>query len=475
MAIALPAWRALQGFPVRIAGWTLAHAVTLAGNVPVLAGLAWWFFPFEDKPLHAFWVVPALFLLGAVLLFWLFRRPRTPAVSVAALVLLGYAVQMGLGWAEGRGLDGIRDRIRTSGHAEFARVAVRVQDTRNVLSHYEEFARDGRLGDYGRTKPPGQLLLYVATARVANWLNPLPPDKRLRWLETFAALTWPLATFLVLWPMYRLGRWYGGHHAALVACALYTLVPSVALVTLHTDGVFFPLLAATAAVLALTAARRRSALRGCLAGAWMNAALFFSFSLVCLLPALLLAPVAYTDAASPWKVRLRSAARVSAGFAAGFVLAGILLLLLLDYDPLQRWQAAMSYHAEWKSWSWSLRDVLNSGLTNLAEFGSWLGVPALGLYLVDLRRVGRGPDLRRLAGPAIFTFALLAALVAAAFLGTTRGETARLWLFAVPFVCLSAGRTLSRLEFDRRHKVLALMLLLEAGTTVLIKRYQDFW
>ncbi|MBI5488095.1 MAG: hypothetical protein HY905_12250 [Deltaproteobacteria bacterium] len=449
--------------------------MTLAGNVPVLAGLAWWFFPFEDKPLRAFWIVPALFLLGAALLHRVFRRPRSAAASIAALILLGYATQMGMGWAEGRGLDGIRDRIRTSGHAEFARVAVRVRDVGNVLSHYEELARDGWMGDYCRTKPPGQLLLYVATARAANWVNPLPPEKRLRWLETFAALTWPFVTFLVLWPMYRLGRWYGGHHAALVACALYALVPSVSLITLHTDGVFFPLLAATAALLALTAARRRSALRACLAGAWMNVALFFSFSLVCLLPALLLAPVAFTDAASGWRVRLRSAFRVSAGFVAGFVLAGLLLLVLLHYDPIRRWQAAMSFHAHWKSWDWSARDVLNSGITNLAEFGSWLGVPVLGLYLVDLRRVATLRDLRRIAGPAVFTLALLAAILAAAFLGSTRGETARMWLFLVPFICLSAGRAISGLEFERRRWVLGLMLVLEAATTVLIKRYQDFW
>jgi hypothetical protein len=66
-------------------------------------------------------------------------------------------------------------------------------------------------------------------------------------------------------------------------------------------------------------------------------------------------------------------------------------------------------------------------------------------------------------------------LAGLAVLGTTAGESARLWIFLVPLVAVCAARQLHRLPEAIRSRALAAVLLLQGGTTLVIKRCQDFF
>ncbi len=55
-----------------------------------------------------------------------------------------------------------------TGHAEFVTVAVNCDDALKVARDYEQLVKAGELGTYAHSKPPGQLLLYIATSRMCN-------------------------------------------------------------------------------------------------------------------------------------------------------------------------------------------------------------------------------------------------------------------------------------------------------------------
>ena len=74
------------------------------------------------------------------------------------------------------------------------------------------------------------------------------------------------------------------------------------------------------------------------------------------------------------------------------------------------------------------------------------------------------------------TVSLAVAILCTDFLGRTRGEIARLWLFVVPFMCLIAVTYVYRLfKPVKANLVFVLILFLEMATTYLTKVRQDFW
>jgi hypothetical protein len=61
-----------------------------------------------------------------------------------------------------------------------------------------------------------------------------------------------------------------------------------------------------------------------------------------------------------------------------------------------------------------------------------------------------------------------------AFLSRTGAETARLWMFLMPVMCLAAARTLSELRKTQRFAAIV-VLALQFATVYVIKITHDFW
>jgi hypothetical protein len=361
----------------------------------------------------------------------------------------------------------------TTGHAEFAELAVKVDDAAALVRDYEGRVASGELGRYAPSKPPGQILLSVATERVANAAGgPGGRGARLRRLRDFASYAWPVASMLVLWPLHRLARLLAGPETATLACLLYVLVPAVLLITLHTDQAFFPLLATLPLLLAAEAARRGSSGLGGAAGAAAYLALFCSFGLI---PTVALAAVVAGVAAGGdvpgGRGRL---GRALAGLFAGLLSLHAAFRWGLGYDAVARFRLATSYHQAWKGGTPGLGADLGFACVDALEFALWLGLP---LTLLALGAAARGiREWRglRTAPVDALALALLGTVVALAVFGKTQGEVARLWLFLVPVLCLVAAHELRRFSEAPRARVLSLLLLLQGGTVYLAKRFMDF-
>ena len=417
--------------------------------------------------------------LFAAALWAILKSDRRWPLRLGALVLLGFALQHGVALLEGRGLDGMRDRIVKTGHAEFAEVAVKQESVWRTLREYGPLVERGELGVYARSKPPGQLLFYMLTERVAQTLNPQPSaEARLEQLRTTAAVLWPLLSCLAIVPLFFFVRRAFDVDRGLLACALYLVVPAVQLITLHTDQVLFPLLTMTAAWLTLEAATRHSLPWAAGAGAVFFLAMFCSFPLGAT------ALVAFATGvggllaerqSSGLRTALRWIVLTAAGLAAGMLMLGLVLRLGIGYDFLARYRSAMTFHAAWKRWTPGLGPTLYYGSTNTLEFAFWLGFPLAGVALWRCVRSVAGIRRRRLNAEMGLGAGLLTVLLVLVFFGKTKGEVSRLWLFLVPFACASAAGELKAWR-EQKHggRSVAILLLLQALTLLVVKRYKDF-
>jgi len=463
----------LRTTPRLLVGLTLAHLAVLALRIPLFTSLPGWFWHLRNKRPKPWPLFVGLALLPAAVLLAARRLgSHRPGWVLAGLVCCGTLLQHGLALVEGRGLDGMRDRIVHAGHAEFALVAVGQKSLLDVAAHYEEKIENGELGRYAHSKPPGTLLFYMLTERLARPLSTSSdPVDRLEGLRDLAALAWPAVSMLVLLPLYWLGRRFVGCEQALVACLLYIAVPAAQLITLHTDQVLFPVLLVSTVWLATVACAQDRPWLAALAGAVAYLAVFCSFQLLLALPMAIGASAAVAPAARR-AARLR---RCWLAFALGFAALFLGAAFVLDYDLVAGYRDARAYHREWKDWEPSLQATLGYALLGYLEFAVWLGVPLSVLALQRGWRAVRGALARSMTGLDLPMLVLLGVFLAVGFLGETKGETARLWLPLAPLCCLAACDRLELRPQKQDFDSLALVVALQWLTVLLTKVRQDFW
>ncbi len=200
-------------YPVRARALILLIVVGSVGQwlilslrLPFFESLSGWFWKGHYTPLHAPMVLalPVLSAVGVMAL--IHRHPNRTRLHLPLLVLLSYAFQVGFAAAEGRGLAALRDRMRSGGPSEFARIAADRPGLWRVATRYEEILKSGGIPDsvYVKTKPPGTLLLYVLAERCTGvfFRGEASADERRLNLATFASYAFPLLACLAIFPLY---------------------------------------------------------------------------------------------------------------------------------------------------------------------------------------------------------------------------------------------------------------------------------
>jgi hypothetical protein len=454
---------------------TVLHAGILAYHLPVFQRFfPDWFGVFARKPADNPWAIGSLLFLTPLLLATVFHFRKHPGVSLIPLLLLGYILQISLGYLENRGIDGIRDRMKTTGHAEFAEVAVGIPSILPVLRHYEEDLRRGDLGDYAKSKPPGQLLIYYATFRLGTWLSgATTKEEKLHHTRTFAAFTWPFVCCFAVLPLFLLGTELFDGKTALGACLLYLFVPAVHLMTLHTDQAFFPLLALGSLVFSARAISRRSPAWAIGGGIWTYLAFFCSFGLLGIIPFIILL---FAAAPGPGKEKITWQRRLLPAvlFVAGFGITHALFRVSFGYDFSLRYREAMAFHEAWQKWHPHFGLLIHYSLMNFVEFSLWLGIPIAGFTFArsywSLRSFPQRPV--PFANLLAIVFSLTIFLLLA--FGRSKGEVARLWLFLMPIACLITAEAVQR-KFPGKTLMWGAILFLQGMTLLLTKIHQDFW
>ena len=137
------------------------HLSVLWLQLPVITSLPGWFFGLKPKPLGPWYLIVSLAAVPFAGQAIVHRLRARPVLALCVLVLLGFALQHGFAWSEGHGLDGMRNRIVTTGHAEFAAIAVQQESMWDVLVGYEGKLQRNELGRYCALQAAGTtLVLY---------------------------------------------------------------------------------------------------------------------------------------------------------------------------------------------------------------------------------------------------------------------------------------------------------------------------
>lgn len=451
------------------------HWTILASGNPVLDNFPYWKYTLRFTPVHPIWIMGAFAALASALVVSYSRLNL--ALKLALFVVLGTVIQYSFAFSKGQGLEGIRDRIVSAGHAEFAKAAVEQPgDILWVLQNYEEVAAKKKYGYIG-SKPPGTFLFYLVFEEISRPFFPPPKDhvERLWNLRTFASWTWPLISYLVVVPLYFLAREiFKDTESALAACILYLSIPSVTLITLHTDQVIYPLMAVSTVLLGFTAYRQNNFWLATLCGASLYFAVYFSFGLA-VLGIFLLLPVLksmFGDVDFPAGRAIK--------YGAAIILGGIFLhaiaAIFLKYDIATRYTNAWTNHLNWKAWENNLETYISAGITNTIEFSVWIGLPLTVLFLTSFYSSLRRFLIRKIDASTLLNMVLVGIFIFLLVFGKTKAETARLWLFLVPFICISVSNFINQQNWSNRGKFLfmALILLLEMGSTYFTVHYQDF-
>lgn len=408
---------------------TAAISIGVWLHFPGLNGPDWWQWKWIRRinaPYIALWFAAAA-LPALIAVAWKTRRALI-AVCLSAALLQGVAMSMTPLPAAQRLHMILTDASVTS----FPTAAMQLRDLERRAPGFSTAANFDRLLRFfpmhARTKPLLPVYAYVVLLRWFPWVTP--------WMM---GVLIALLTMVTIAAMYAAAREVAGEDAAIVACALLALMPSLALFFPDLD-VIYPLFTC-----GLIASWPR-ATRGSLGAAVAAGAIVFLLTLTSyalLTVGAFCAIVAIVEMFRPTtKDGVRHvfvAAAVTLGVAIG---ANVLFALVTGYKPWATFRAALAQQHEIlpqlhrpfpASVPFDLLDfVLGSGY-----------VPALAALLWLARR-----ERNRVVRAGLATVVIVAAT------GLLQAETARVWIFLMPFLAIAAA--LELVHWGRWSQVAAL-------------------
>jgi len=455
---------------IAMAATTAITWILLGFRIPLLQRLpGGWFWKLHDTPLEMLPLI-GVTLSGAAVVWFVLRYPKRVAINVMLLVLLGYGAQLALAFAEGRGIDGLRDRLVETGHADFAVFAATRTDLWEVATEYETVIEQGELAGYAKTKPPGTALFFMTSQSISAWFGPTATVG-----ERFRTLVYPLLCYLALIPLFVLSRRLLPEELSLWPCILYVVLPNVTLITLHLDQVLYPTLFLVLAWLVVAAHEDKSVPLALLAGVAAYLTLFFSFSLLAACLLLFLFVVFRELRGGGERSNLTEGLRGTIAFGAGLVGAWLVGRVVLGYEPVERFRNAIEQHEAFKGWEGGFGPALYWAASNWLELALWIGWPVALLCIGRLRFAVVETMRNRARTVDTLGVALACTLLILGLFGRTQGEVARLWLFLGGVLVIGAACAIADVFSTRRKTALALIVALQWVTVLLTKRFQDFW
>ncbi len=452
--------------------FTIAHWLIFIFREAIFTGIQGWYWQYHLKGLQARdGIFLALLLLMLIASAWVLKNPRRTGWNLLILFILGVLLQVGFGWIEGGGFQALEEKYTDSAYKEYAITVSKRNATFASLLNYEE-----SYGDYTHlgTKPPGVLLTYLVSERLANAFNPETSRiGRYERLTGVLSYLYPLVAMLALFPLYWASRLVLPERQIFVPLLLYIACPNLVLMPLLPDQFLFPFLFIAGVWLSLLVVKKKSYLLSAVLGGFIFISMYFSFSLLPL--AFLACLLIWLDyAASGRKGSLKEPLLLSFALVGGFLLLALVFWLGLNYDVLTRYQAAMETHRAHKKLEPGLAAWFKALVINNIEFTLWTGVSLILLVIFQGRSALMRVWKKKPGLLDLMLLGFLVTFVALNFFSQTRSEVGRLWLFLVPVLAVIAAP--QAVSLNRKPiRSLWFILVLQLFTVWITYHFQDFY
>lgn len=451
------------------------HWVTLVVRAGWLQEVPGWFWHFKlpKEPRFSFLAIALTGIAACAAAWQVLRSPNRTLRNLVLCIAVGYALQVGYGFASGKGFESLREKYVNTPLSDQLWVAC--ESPRSLAKANREYESTYAQWKWYKTKPPGLVSFYLVARGLIGRVVPGVLEDPARCLEVVSrigAYAFPLLAALVVLPLFAVEGLISRGSERYVSSLLWISVPSVLLMPVLPDQFLYPLLASVTVMVIGFAVLRGSGWLALLAGALVYTGAYFSFSLLPLLGLALAWPLVRFFAGRG-AVKPSDTGRVLVGLAAGIALAWMIGLVLLGYDPVARYANAFLFHRQVKNVQLSAGSLLDDLVLNNLEFALWSGAAlyVLGILgcIVALRQV----VVRRMDEKHVLALAFAVAYLVLNLGGQTRGEVGRLWIFLLPVVAIVASRPAMRvLPNPNRSAILVLGLQLVTAGAAFI--YLDF-
>lgn len=459
-------WRTVT-IQIILAGTIAMWLITLF-RMEFFTSIPFWVWFYHDMGEYNFLFLGVLAGVACVV-YWVLKGDGNTRRKLLVLVLLGFALQASFGFIAGKGFESIQKMARNSAHRRYYDRAVDNPLLWDALTDYEShYGWDHFLG----TKPPGVISFYIVLQRVSNLVDPVTTYvDRLDRLTIFLAYIMPLVTYLTLIPLYFFSRIFFREEDIWLPLIFYLVFPNTLLQMLELDTTLFPLLFVLALLLTHKVIVKQSIWWAIAAGAAAYVCVFFSFSLLMVIPlSLVWLGVEYLY---HWKDSIFwHKVKIIAGYLFGIAATGLIFYAVFRYNAVLRYQNAITMHKQMKLLTTGFEQLKDAWILNSIEFTMWIGFPVAILLVMRTVQSGiaiwqqRADRLDRFFAAFLPTFVLLNVF------GQTRSEVGRLWAFFMPLIAVFITPEVTRLIKNKKVAVFAL-LFLELITTFLIFRFQN--
>jgi hypothetical protein len=279
-----------------------------------------------------------------------------------------------------------------------------------------------------------------------------------------------------------------GREAALIPSLLFILAPNVILIPMFLDQALYPSLFLIGLLLIWWTLRRGAFWMAILTGVYIYAAIFFTFSMLTLLPLFcILLGLDYLFNRD--HRRLSRYIILALGASAGALVLFVLTRQVLNYNFFQRYATAMRIVRNFDfvirtgqkptvdltttTVQPTFRQILRAAGLNNLELACAVGFPIFLLFIWRLARTLLNLIRRRATQLDIGLGSLGLTYIALNLYGQVQGEVSRLWIFWVTMFAIFAGVELVS-QFQQKKWVFYLLLLLQLLTALMIFQFQDF-
>jgi Dolichyl-phosphate-mannose-protein mannosyltransferase len=383
---------------------------------------------------------------------------RSPRLLLGFLTVATPAIQLALATGIARlPLNAFLAPTLSPLSSGYMSTALDIGDMNSFLANYPAIMPT--LANHVQTHPPGPILMHWLGLKFFE-SNPALADSIAMPLRTLQChnpglmaldnpqiasaligMLIPLIGALAVWPMYAVGKRIVGSNAALIAAALFPIMPLFAMWPTQWDQIY-PLLLFSGLYFMHTGLESKSMRRIFLAGIPLSIATFFSVGNSVLIAIVALyGLIQYLSISSSLRLSISRSLLLAVSFVLGCASIWISYALIYHVNPIEVLSTGSRLAFESTTGN---RSYLLWLLWNPIDFAIFLGIPIVVLLILNWQKILRPP--RRLLPLVVSTFVVFLLLDLS---GIVRGEVGRLWMYFGPLMLLTVAAA-TEVESDRQ-------------------------